>query len=320
MISVPSEDQTGAERSLEVTVLVCTRDRGDSIQSTVRSILASRHKSFELLVIDQSSDTATSSALSHYKDDGRLSYVQSKSAGLSIARNLGLELARGDVVLMTDDDCEVPSDWLEVMQEALNRYSAVALVFCSVVSGPFDADVGFIPGRLVSDVLIGAFSRRELTLGIGAGMGLRRSAALAAGGFDPLLGAGAFFRGGEEHDLAYRLLLKGEQIYCISGTEVVHHGFRTHGEGGGLISGYMLGYGAVLAKLVRCRIPGAATLYIASLWRHGLGPLLANVVRRQRPFGARRAAYFILGFVRGLHAPLDKTLMLYRTRTAGHSG
>ena len=46
-----------------VSVLVCTRDRPDSLRETVKEILESDYKEFELYVIDQSSDDRTEKAI-----------------------------------------------------------------------------------------------------------------------------------------------------------------------------------------------------------------------------------------------------------------
>ena len=46
-----------------VSVIVATRNRGDSIVNTVNSILANNYPNFELYVIDQSDDDLTEKAV-----------------------------------------------------------------------------------------------------------------------------------------------------------------------------------------------------------------------------------------------------------------
>ena len=50
-----------------------------------------------------------------------------KNMGLSHARNVGLEAARGDVVAYTDSDCEADEDWLYYLVLALVRSNHVGV-------------------------------------------------------------------------------------------------------------------------------------------------------------------------------------------------
>jgi len=99
----------------QVTVLICTRDRGDLIHATIRSVLANTYPRFDLLIVDQSSEISTARAVAEFCGDSRLRYIHTATQGLSIARNIGLAFCHSDLVLMTDDDCEVPPDWISEM-------------------------------------------------------------------------------------------------------------------------------------------------------------------------------------------------------------
>src|SRR5579871_4460836 len=90
-----------------VSALICTRNRGDSLIPTVRSILRPNNPCMELVIIDQSSDDATENALKPFMSDSRLRYLRTTTRGKGIALNIGLEECRGEIVAITDDDCEV---------------------------------------------------------------------------------------------------------------------------------------------------------------------------------------------------------------------
>jgi hypothetical protein len=55
------------------------------IASTVRGILGNDHPSFELHVVDQSSDDSTATALAPFMSDERFFYMRSASQGLARA-------------------------------------------------------------------------------------------------------------------------------------------------------------------------------------------------------------------------------------------
>ena len=47
--------------------------------------------------------------------------IRQKNMGLSYARNVGMNAARGEVVVYTDSDCEADEDWLYYLALALVR-------------------------------------------------------------------------------------------------------------------------------------------------------------------------------------------------------
>ncbi len=128
-----------------VSAIVCTRNRGDSIVRTIESILANTYPRFEPIVVDQSTDDRTAAAAAPFLADARLRYIRSDTRGVSTARNIGLAEARAEVVLFTDDDCEVPPDWVEQMARIFRQHARVAVAFCSVEAVGHDTSKGFIP-------------------------------------------------------------------------------------------------------------------------------------------------------------------------------
>jgi glycosyltransferase involved in cell wall biosynthesis len=295
-----------------VSVVVCTRNRGEMIAETIRTVLASEQADFELLVIDQSENDETAACLQAWSADPRLRYQRSSTRGLSAARNVGLELARSEIVLMTDDDCGVAPSWIGRMEQLFRQDARVGGAYCEVRVGEFDHTQGFIPGCAVENKLIQRMALLNEGFGMGAGFGVRRSAALDVGSFDTRLGAGARFKSGEEHDLTYRLLLHGYWVACTSDTHVVHYGFRVNADASSLVRGYMLGYGAVFAKLLKCGHWIAGGAYLTNLWQHATRPLLINVVQLKRPLGLGKLASFVEGFARGLATPVDQRRESYR--------
>lgn len=177
------------ENTPVVSALVCTRNRAHNLVDAVKSILHPNSMCCELIVIDQSSDHRSHEALQPYLFDSRLRYVQSDSVGKGTALNLGIELARGEFVAITDDDCEVNVTWPQYHVEAFVKHPQVAITYGNVVAGSHDPEKGFIPEYHISrDRLSRNILEKLPARGIGANTAIRRSAILALGGFDPEVG------------------------------------------------------------------------------------------------------------------------------------
>lgn len=206
-----------------ITVVICTKDRPSDLLLAVRSVLRSPRRDLKLIVVDQSVSDSSELALTVLGFDSRLRYVRCSPTDLSRARNLGLKLASTEFVLFTDDDCEVPRDWVDELQRELAEHPKVALAFCSVGAGARDPSVGFVstfecprPRVLKS---VGDLGTEH---GVAAGLGVRRTFVLELGGFHEGLGVTGRFPAGDAWELAIRALLRGYEVSETNRTAVVH--------------------------------------------------------------------------------------------------
>ncbi len=235
-----------------VSVVLCTRDRSQFAACAVRSILESDYPRFDLVVVDQSRNADTAEALAPFRGDPRLQLHRTETRGVSVARNLGVSLARGDIIAFTDDDCVVDRSWLRQLIEAFGTDPRVGLVFGNVLPAAFDAGGGILPFYIATEPSLVRHVAQYMVDGMGASMGLRRRVWEELRGFDEVLGTGADLRAGEETDFAMRALLGGYFLHVPASAPVVHHGFRPWAVAHALTRGYVHGLAAVLVKLLRC--------------------------------------------------------------------
>ncbi|MCG6919295.1 MAG: glycosyltransferase family 2 protein [Deltaproteobacteria bacterium] len=102
--------------SPQVSVIITTYNRAAMVAEAVESVLAQEMTDFELIVIDDGSTDETEEKLSVYVS--RLRYYQQENAGVSAARNRGLEIASAPLVAFLDSD----DLWLPAKLQVQHKY------------------------------------------------------------------------------------------------------------------------------------------------------------------------------------------------------
>jgi len=282
---------------MHVTVCVCTRDRGDSITDTLESFLALDYDDYDVVIVDQSAAGGTAKAVrSVDAARGKLTYIRSSTTGLSAARNVAIAQACGQIIALTDDDCEVPADWLTRIVRHFRANPDVGQLCGEVRAAPHDPSVGFIP-------TFGVSRRRKISSpwlkwregGIGANMAFREETLRAVGPFDELLGAGGALYSSEDRDITYRVLRAGYAVLDVSDVYVVHSGFRPWGEGRSLMHRAGLSMGAVYMKHLRLGDVAVLPTLVYEWWT-------SISWRRLLLFRPRTGVGRFLWYLRGLHA------------------
>lgn len=298
-----------------VSIVVCTRERPESLRTALRSLLVAAERAssqvgaeLEVLVVDQSRDARSRDVVAGLRS-ARLRHLWHPAPrGLSAARNIGLREARGDLVLFTDDDCEADPDWALAWIRAMRAHPEVSVAFGEVRPGPLPPGIGTevrICTHAVHKETAGGLLRLLRSgpdaLGIGANLAIR-SAPPDALVFDEGLGAGTALPAAEEIDLAYRVVRRGWRFLEVPDAAVVHHGWRSGGDARAISRDYQTGNGAMWAKHVRLADPVAILL----LGRWSMG-LVRKVIRRhgRRPTGVGDLFAYARGAARGFQTRAD---------------
>lgn len=288
-----------------LAVVVPTRHRGASIVCTLETILANDHPSFEVRVVDQSADSATEVAVRPLLGDARLHYQRMAQQGVCRARNAGISVSSAELIVTTDDDCEVPRDWLQQMDQAFAMDARIGIVFGDVKAAPHDPRAGYIIGYARDAPFLATRLRDKGRVeGISGNMGIRRSTWVALGGFDESLGAGAPLRSAGETDLVLRALLAGHFVYETPAFAVLHKGLRPWQDGLPQVERYLFGIGAMFAKHVRLGHAGVLVLMaqLAGRWAFAR----PEVEFGFHPPRALRLRAFLRGLYAGLRTPVDR--------------
>lgn len=86
-----------------VTVVVATCNRASMLRESLHSVLCQTFADIEIIVVDDGSTDDTPQVVESI-DDPRVRYIRQDHCGISAARNLGTEHARGQWIAVHDDD------------------------------------------------------------------------------------------------------------------------------------------------------------------------------------------------------------------------
>lgn len=291
-----------------ISVAVPTCNRPADIARCLASLARVRYPAWEVIVVDQSDGDETRLALTEWDElVPRIVYLQNKDKNLSAARNLAMGHAAGKVIAFIDDDCTVAPDWLDTVGELFAQEAGALLVFGAVNAAQHDSSSTFITTVEMRDEqrLRGSLSARRVR-GMGASMYLRPSPGTERP-FDVLLGAGARFRSGEDHDYAFRLLASGGTVVQTPRITVTHHGARPYAGGAArsILQNYLYGAGACHAKLVRCG-HWAMIATIVGLLAENVALVRPLNAFAHKPTHGGRLLVYLRGVRDGLRVPVDR--------------
>jgi glycosyltransferase involved in cell wall biosynthesis len=295
-----------------VSAVICTRNRPDKIGNAVETVLANTYPNFDLTVIDQSTNDETETIVRRIgQRDGRIRYQRMSKSGLSRAYNLAIASTTGPILAFTDDDCLVPSDWIEKIVAAFEEQRDGELMYGQVVPA-YPENGGDVLTPLLRIEKPERLDRANgfRVFGMGANFAARRSLFERAGMFDEILGGGGPLKSSQDFDLAYRAYRHNAAILLRPEVIVRHDGRREREDWPALLRAYGFGDGAFYSKHVRCRDPYATWLAAKSF-----GLASARFVYKRALGGRPEEIIYLSGFVQGVRGGLkfgvDRTTLLY---------
>lgn len=116
---------------MKVSVIVPVYNAESVLHYCVDSILNQTFKDFELILVDDGSTDGSGALCDEYASKNENVLVKHiENQGVSVARNTGIELARGEYICFVDSDDYVEKNYLECLLDAKIRYPAYENVWC----------------------------------------------------------------------------------------------------------------------------------------------------------------------------------------------
>jgi glycosyltransferase involved in cell wall biosynthesis len=299
---------------VRVSAVICTRNRPDLIGDAVRSVLANSYPSFDLLVVDQSTDARTGDIVRELQGEhDNLRYIHTEIAGLSRAYNIGIRNTDGEILAFTDDDCIAPSEWISQIVAVFAKEPEVGLLYGQVLLPPRLADrPDDVPTLAIEWSWRQQRGERGFErFGMGANFAARRSLFADIGLFDEVLGGGGLLKSSQDYDLQYRAYMGGAIIGYRNDVAIEHYGLRSPEQWPATHRAYGVGDGAFFLKHVRCGDTYALWLLVSYFGRMVAREALhASGVRRRYSRSPYLKA-FVAGLVESLRFRVDRRRRLY---------
>jgi glycosyltransferase involved in cell wall biosynthesis len=222
------------EPEVDATVLICTYNRADDIDTTLASLAAIETPlSWEVLIVDNNSSDRTADVVERRARSFPvpLHYLFEPRQGKSNALNTGINRSRARVIVFTDDDVEIPKGWLDAAVRPLLERSDIDYTGGPVRPGwrapcpRWLDETGNLGGTIaVKDHGTESFvfeDQRKTPLGVN--MAVRRSLIERIGGFRPDLGrSGRSLLGQEQAEFFYRSRRAGARGLYVPGMWLTH--------------------------------------------------------------------------------------------------
>jgi len=213
----------------KVSVVVCSYNGASTLDDCLLSLSRLDYPDYEVILVDDGSTDNTQEIVQRYPN---VRNIHQDNKGLSVARNVGIAAAEGEVVAFTDSDCMADADWLYYLIRTLygDEFAAVGGPNISPPAANWvQATVEAAPGS-PSHILLTDTTAEHVP---GCNMAFFKWALTEIDGFDP-----EYRKAGDDVDVCWRLMQNGHRIGFSPSAVVWHYRRFTVGAYFGQQAGY----------------------------------------------------------------------------------
>ncbi|MDF2512416.1 MAG: putative glycosyltransferase protein [Herbinix sp.] len=109
---------------MKVSIVVPVYNVEKYLNECVNSILTQTYTDFEIILVDDGSKDSSGRICDGYAKNERVKVIHKQNAGLGMARNSGIELAKGDYITFLDSDDCWTEDALELLMDGILKQGA----------------------------------------------------------------------------------------------------------------------------------------------------------------------------------------------------
>lgn len=113
-----------------ISVVIPLYNKEKSIASTLRTVLNQTFSDYEIVIVNDGSTDGSVEEIEKVQDD-RIRLVHQPNAGVSAARNRGIEEAKGDLIAFLDADDEWKPEYLATQYHLFQKYPECSVFACN---------------------------------------------------------------------------------------------------------------------------------------------------------------------------------------------
>jgi glycosyltransferase involved in cell wall biosynthesis len=198
------------------------------VSSTIDSVLNQDFKDFEIILVDDGSSDGIENTISSYIAEEGLIFHAQPNSGVSVARNKGASLSKGEYLVFLDSDDHVTQNWLSDFEKIIKLQNP-DIIYCGInrlrenilieYTNPRDP---YKDGKSFGNVIPGSFC-------------IKRSFFNKISGYDDRLAYG------ENTELGFRIKMKNPSVEFIDSPNLLYtlhensHGKNARNKMNGLI-------------------------------------------------------------------------------------
>jgi glycosyltransferase involved in cell wall biosynthesis len=324
-----SEPGIFSANDVDISIIICTRDRADSLARTLDSLAkmtVPTSLTWEVVIVDNGSSDHTADVVRDCTARLPIGRVVEERPGLSNARNAGVENAKGAYLIWTDDDVIVDAEWLAAYAAAFKNWPDAAVFggkatpilepptpkWC-VQSMPLLADM--LAVRDFGDQPMAlACERGVIPFGLNYAIRTREQMLFK---YDPNLGvAPGRIKGSEETSLITAIMATGAAGFWLPDAKVSHI-IPSSRQTERYIARYYRGRGETVASY-RSKLGYKLPLDLVQRGTKLVSSYLLYKINRSHPAPHLKELAFQSGYLGSVSMQLFRRLYRLLTRTGGH--
>jgi glycosyltransferase involved in cell wall biosynthesis len=277
---------------MKLSLVMATVGRTEEVWNMIRSLVNQSDHNFELIIVDQNSDDRLALHIRAGLAQGLdIRHVRLEPPSLSAARNLGISLARYEILAFPDDDCWYESTVIEHVRNCFIPESELR----GLVAHWEEQAKGLGRPQLTGQLSLHAWRRFRGGEASSIALFFRRELFDELGGFDERLGVGRWYGAGEETDFVLRALASGARLDHAPQVRVHHH-----------FSAKQPGDWRIACRNIRRRARGTGAIYakhrldVYVIIRGCSAPLLRVLLKWRSPRNLVQSWFMVIGRLEGL--------------------
>lgn len=127
-----------------ISIIIPCFNNGKYVEKCLKSINKQSYQNYEVIIInDGSSDNSKSVIQNFIEGKTRYFLINQNNSGVSVARNKGLQIAKGDYICFVDADDYIEPNYLEVLYKTMvNNESDLSI--CSVIHENLEGEIIYL--------------------------------------------------------------------------------------------------------------------------------------------------------------------------------